>query len=1011
MASQTVWKPAHKLREGRRTADVLNTEGADFASLLLSEPVQRGLTLAGFERPSPIQLKAIPLGRCGLDLIVQAKSGTGKTCVFAVIALESLVLETYSTQVLVLAPTREIAVQIHDVLVSIGQAMSGLKCHVFIGGLPVHEDKQKLRKCHIAIGSPGRIKQLIELGLLKTSSIRLFVLDEADKLLETGSFQEQINWIYSSLPDNKQMVALSATYPESLAQHLQVYMRDPTFVRLDVQDLSLKGIKQFYSVMPQMSSMSKAFQAKTDQLIRLLSRVPFHQCLVFSNDQGRAQRLSEDLNSKGWPTAYISGSQEQTQRLNAMSQLRNFQCRVLVSTDLTARGIDADKVNLVVNLDVPQDWETYMHRIGRAGRFGTQGAAVTLVYSGKEEGRLETITQHCQLSLQPLPNPIPSTLITSKDVTSQEVMSSGDLVTVTTLHTTQKDGKEQEPHESPADSSIMVHGTYPDTAITGRTSPKSSDTTYTNGAEDGNGLIREEACCHSQQGLQGQSEQCLNDQSQQSFNNQSEETLSNQSEQSFKNQSEETIINQSEKVLNNHSEKPLNNQSEHERCSQLHQQPRNSYNSRVSTASRSTQSVSLSDSCSQGSYSLDEEADSNSCDKSMHEVFLHQSEMEKESTVNLEGDFGRKLPKTEVKIPSLASFKRQQKVRLTFQQAAEDLEHFLTHGTEKYGAHNVQQFIVKQTVKEVRKDSERTIQDGDVSCSPEVRETVPKREKRKPIGSGRLRLADELSNMSDHIEEILNSYGEGTSVKAHLDNPQYNEENLKHLVAKNQDCQISTETDTAEKTWSKQGARPKGSKVSRENSSEFNGFNDHGIQKVHRIEREGNDGPWEEQEEEESIESEGEGGSDEEWEESEGEETDDEWEEEEDETDSSDTEEEYSEEDYHSYSNQPRSVYSNDQENYHYQPDSTYSQYPDHAPPPYYEGYPWYGENRTTAECSEQYTSAPYWSVPGRTAIGETWCCCGRRDCGRNRWLSTWARAYSSQCLYMAAMLGKRDCS
>ncbi|KAI8511566.1 DEAD (Asp-Glu-Ala-Asp) box polypeptide 20 [Branchiostoma belcheri] len=835
MASESVWKPAHKLREGRRTEDVLNTEGADFASLLLTEPVQRGLTLAGFERPSPIQLKAIPLGRCGLDLIVQAKSGTGKTCVFAVIALESLVLETYSTQVLVLAPTREIAVQIHDVLVSIGQAMAGLQCHVFIGGLPVHEDKQKLRKCHIAIGSP----------------------DEADKLLETGSFQEQINWIYSSLPDNKQMVALSATYPESLAHHLQVYMRDPTFVRLDVQDLSLKGIKQFYSVMPQLSSMSKAFQAKTDQLIKLLSRVPFHQCLVFSNDQWRAQRLSEDLNSKGWPTAYISGSQEQTQRLNAMSQLRNFQCRVLVSTDLTARGIDADKVNLVVNLDVPQDWETYMHRIGRAGRFGTQGAAVTLVYSGKEEGRLETITEHCRLSLQPLPNPIPSTLITSKDVTSQEVMSSGDLVTVTTLSTTQKHPEEphEEPHESSVDSIEMV--TCPDTTTTGRASPKSFNTTNTNGAGDKNNLIREEACCHSQQ---SQSEQCLNDQSHQSLNSQSEETFSSQSEgvlndqteKPLKNQSEEPLSNQSEEVLNNHSEYPLNNQSEHEGCSQLHLQPKTSYNSSISIGSRSTLSVSLSDSCSQGSYSLDEEADSNSFDKSMHEVFLHQSEIEKESTVKLERDFERKLPSREVRIPSLASFKRQQKVRLTFQQAAEDLEYFLMHGTEKYGAHNVQQFSVKQTMKEARKDSERTMQNGDVSSSPEVRETVPKREKRKPIGSGRLRLADELSNMSDHIEEILNSYSE---------------------------------------------------------------------------------------------------------------------EEEENESDSTETDEEYSEDDHNAYNYQPRSSYSNNQQNYCYQPDKTYSQYPDHAPP-YHPEYPWYGENTATHECSEQYTSAPYWSVPGRTAIG-----------------------------------------
>eukprot|EP00058_Branchiostoma_floridae_P009040 XP_002594528.1 hypothetical protein BRAFLDRAFT_87751 [Branchiostoma floridae] len=1002
MNSPTVWKPAHKLREGWRTEDVLNTEGADFASLLLSEPVQRGLTQAGFERPSPIQLKAIPLGRCGLDLIVQAKSGTGKTCVFAVIALESLVLETFSTQVLVLAPTREIAVQIHDVVVSIGQAMTGLKCHVFIGGLPVHEDKQRLRKCHIAIGSPGRIKQLIELGVLKTTSIRLFVLDEADKLLETGSFQEQINWIYSSLPDNKQMVALSATYPESLAHHLQVYMRDPTFVRLDIQDLSLKGIKQFYSVIPQQSSMSKAFQAKTDQLIKLLSRVPFHQCLVFSNDQGRAQSLCKDLNSKGWPTAYIAGSQEQTERLNAMSQLRNFQCRVLVSTDLTARGIDAEKVNLVVNLDVPQDWETYMHRIGRAGRFGTQGAAVTLVYSGREESRLETITKHCHLSLQTLPNPIPSTLITSKDMT-QEVMSSADQVTVTTLSTMRKDLEEKDAVESPTDSNVIDHGNNPDTSITGRASPAFSTSTNTNGAVGVNSPRRDEACCQSQQGLQSQAEQHLNDQSGQpiTITNQPEGLLSNQSVQLFNNHSEEPLINQSENFRNN--------QSEQKRGGQFYQQSRNLSNSSSecssSIASRSTQSLTLSDSFSQGSYSLN--GDESSFDKSVHDVFLNQSEIEKETKMKLESDIERKLPLREVRIPSLASLKRPQKVRLTFQQAAEDLEHFLTHGEEKYGAHNIQQSILKQTMK----DSERTMHTG-VAPSSGVHETVSKRE--KTIGSGRLRLVDELSNMSDHIEEILNSYGEVTSAKVHQENDQQEEENLKQLVPENQNSEVATEIDkrTGEKTWStwtKQGARPKGSKVPEENSSKFNGVNSHEIQRPKRTEREDSDsstdGSWEEQVAE-TIHDKQEGVSDEEWEESEGEETDEEWEEEE--SDETETDEEYSDEDYSSYDDQQRSFYPDIQENYNYRPDETYSQYPDHAPPPYYEEYPQYGENMNTHEFSEQYSSAPYWSVPERTAIGETWCCCGRRDCVRNRWLSTWARAYSSQCLYMAAMLGNR---
>uniref|UniRef100_A0A8C1SH34 Probable ATP-dependent RNA helicase DDX20 n=1 Tax=Cyprinus carpio TaxID=7962 RepID=A0A8C1SH34_CYPCA len=400
----------HELQSRTRTEDVLMTGGVEFSSLLLSKPVLEGLSASGFHRPSPIQLKAIPLGRCGLDLIVQAKSGTGKTCVFTTIALDSLILENTTTQVLVLAPTREIAVQIHAVVMAIGNAMEGLECHVFIGGRPVSQDRFHLKKCHIAIGSPGRIKQLIEMGALTTSSIRLFVLDEADKLLEdnsSSSFQEQINWIFSSLPANKQMLALSATYPESLAQHLSRYMREPTFVRLNQTDPGLLGLKQYYKIVPSHSLPHKVFEEKVQSLLELFSKIPFNQALVFSNLHTRAQHLADILSSKGLPAVCISGGLSQDQRLEAMWKLKQYQCRVLISTDLTSRGIDAEKVNLVINLDVPQDWETYMHRIGRAGRFGTLGVAVTYCCHGEEENKMMAIAQKCSLNLTHLPDPIP----------------------------------------------------------------------------------------------------------------------------------------------------------------------------------------------------------------------------------------------------------------------------------------------------------------------------------------------------------------------------------------------------------------------------------------------------------------------------------------------------------------------------------------------------------------------------------------------------------------------------
>nr|KAF6396538.1 DEAD-box helicase 20 [Rousettus aegyptiacus] len=411
-------RPARSLRTAHdvsgprtRTGDVLLAEPADFESLLLSRPVLEGLRAAGFERPSPVQLKAIPLGRCGLDLIVQAKSGTGKTCVFSTIALDSLILENLSTQILILAPTREIAVQIHSVITAIGIKMEGLECHVFIGGTPLSQDKTRLKKCHIAVGSPGRIKQLIELDYLNPGSIRLFILDEADKLLEEGSFQEQINWIYSSLPASKQMLAVSATYPEFLANALTKYMRDPTFVRLNSSDPSLIGLKQYYKVVSSYPLAHKIFEEKAQHLQELFSRIPFNQALVFSNLHSRAQHLADILSSKGFPAECISGNMNQNQRLDAMAKLKQFHCRVLISTDLTSRGIDAEKVNLVVNLDVPLDWETYMHRIGRAGRFGTLGLTVTYCCRGEEENMMIKIAQKCNVNLLPLPDPIPPGLM------------------------------------------------------------------------------------------------------------------------------------------------------------------------------------------------------------------------------------------------------------------------------------------------------------------------------------------------------------------------------------------------------------------------------------------------------------------------------------------------------------------------------------------------------------------------------------------------------------------------
>ncbi|XP_014478090.1 PREDICTED: ATP-dependent RNA helicase dbp4-like [Dinoponera quadriceps] len=369
---------AHDINKKSRTNDIKIQENVTFMEMGLPEKILDGLSLAGFQRPSPIQLKAIPLGRCGFDLIVRAKSGTGKTVVFGIIALEILDIEISSPQTLIVAPTREIAIQISDVLMTIGSEIKGLKVEYFVGGLPLDHDRKRLNECHIAVGAPGRIKHLIDKKLLKVSTIRLLVLDEADKLMEIN-FQQDINYIFSKLPSNKQIIASSATYPGDLETFLQTYMCSPELTSPDLDGPILIGVKQFLVVVPSHLNSMKQVQIKVNELKKIFTKIPFKQCIVFLNYQSRAQSVSNKINSMGFSSTYIVGSQDMAKRLEVMEKLRNFNCRIMMTTDLTARGIDVENVNMVVNLDVPAEATTYLHRIGRAGRYGSRGISITIV--------------------------------------------------------------------------------------------------------------------------------------------------------------------------------------------------------------------------------------------------------------------------------------------------------------------------------------------------------------------------------------------------------------------------------------------------------------------------------------------------------------------------------------------------------------------------------------------------------------------------------------------------------
>ncbi|MDC3321600.1 DEAD/DEAH box helicase [bacterium] len=389
-----------------RTLDVLNECGTKFSDLLLPETILRGLEDSGFYEPSPIQLRAIPIARFGCDLIAQAKSGTGKTVVFATVILNVLKLDLREPQALVIAPTREIATQIANVIGRIGRHLSPALCVVtLIGGLSRSSDRKRLgRGCHVAIGTPGRVADLIRRKILSLKKIKMYVVDEADQLHD-GAYDEEMINIAESLPSRKQVMAFSATFTDELLDVVREYMRNPQEVRIskniatceeDRDEVALRGIVQYRVVEASSSSSSSSspspsssravshiFRSKSKILESLLRRVRFRQCVVFCNDRDRASNLAQRFHRKGWPCQYISGNQKQYVRNDVIRNFRDFRTRILMTTDLTSRGVDFSGVDLVVNMDIPADSATYLHRIGRAGRFGTRGTAVTILVKGE----------------------------------------------------------------------------------------------------------------------------------------------------------------------------------------------------------------------------------------------------------------------------------------------------------------------------------------------------------------------------------------------------------------------------------------------------------------------------------------------------------------------------------------------------------------------------------------------------------------------------------------------------
>jgi translation initiation factor 4A len=342
-----------------------------FDALGLSEDLLRGIYAYGFERPSAIQQRAIKPVLMGRDVIAQAQSGTGKTATFTISILQKLDVSNHECQALVLAPTRELAQQIVKVITAIGDFMN-IRVHGCVGGTAVRDDIRTLQDgVHIVVGTPGRVGDMINRRALRLDSVQLFVLDEADEMLSRG-FKEQIYDVFKYMPEHVQSAIFSATMPLDVLEVTQKFMRDPVRILVKKDQLTLEGIKQFFIAIDRE-------EWKFDTLCDLYQTLTITQAIIYCNTRRKVDWLTEKMIGKDFTVSSMHGDLDQRERETILAEFRSGSSRVLITTDLLARGIDVQQVSLVINYDMPSNRESYIHRIGRSGRFGRKGVAVNFI--------------------------------------------------------------------------------------------------------------------------------------------------------------------------------------------------------------------------------------------------------------------------------------------------------------------------------------------------------------------------------------------------------------------------------------------------------------------------------------------------------------------------------------------------------------------------------------------------------------------------------------------------------
>jgi translation initiation factor 4A len=364
--------------------------------LEISQHLLRGIYAYGFEKPSPIQQKAIRPLVLKRDIVAQAQSGTGKTATFTIGALANVDVTNNTTQVLVLSPTKELTIQTAKVFTSLGVMMEGLRVQALYGGAVIEDSSIFSNKNtpHVICGCPGRVHDMMHREKISSNKIKLVILDEADEMLSAG-FKDQVYNIFQYFSNEIQVALFSATLPEGINNIIEKIMQNPIRISVKRESLTLEGIKQFYIAV-------EDDRQKYATLKHLFSYLSMSQSIIYCNSIKRVQDLYEAMTEDEFPVCRIHSSMDRLERESAFNDFKIGKSRVLISSNVTARGIDIQQVSVVINFDLTKDVNNYLHRIGRSGRWGRKGVGINFI-TRRDVGKLKEIEQHYSTEISEMP--------------------------------------------------------------------------------------------------------------------------------------------------------------------------------------------------------------------------------------------------------------------------------------------------------------------------------------------------------------------------------------------------------------------------------------------------------------------------------------------------------------------------------------------------------------------------------------------------------------------------------